>query len=70
MSAIFFLLALVAVLWLGFWTFEEPPDAESSKSRRPAPFDYTDIEPGPTGSAPIPSGARWRQRRARANKQS
>ncbi len=70
MSAVFFLLALGAVLWLGFWTFQEPPDAGLSKPQRPAPFDYADIAPGPAGEAPLPNGARWRQRRARANKQS
>lgn len=70
MSAVFFLLALVIVLWLGYWTFQESADDGLAKPQRPAPFDFADTAPAPISETPSPSGARWRQRRARANKRS
>jgi hypothetical protein len=68
MTAIFFLLELASVLWLGFWSFAEPTERNASKPPRATPFDYVDHAPEPGGETPTASGARWRQRRAQTGK--
>jgi hypothetical protein len=68
MTAIFFLLELVSVLWLGFWSFAEPTARDPSKPPRPAPFDYADTAPATEGETLVGGGARWRRRHAQARK--
>lgn len=63
MSALFFLLGMLAVLWLAVWMFQAPA---ASPSRRGSPFDYVEIDPPPSATHPTTSGAGWRQRRAQS----
>ena len=67
MSAAFFLLAMIGVLWLGVWTFEEPTAGDPSRKPRATPFDYVEAKPpAPAAEVPAAAGAGWRQRRARS----
>jgi hypothetical protein len=63
MSAALFLLAMIGVLWLGVWIFDEPKAAEPSRNPRAAPFDYVEAKPAAPAAA---AGAGWRQRRAQS----
>ena len=67
MSAAFFLLAMIAVLWLAVWIFDEPAATEPSLNPRATPFDYVEAKPAaPAASVTAAAGAGWRQRRARS----
>ena len=66
MSAAFFLLAMIAVLWLGVWIFDEPTAAEPSRNPRATPFDYVEAKPAAPAAVTPAAGAGWRQRRAQS----
>ena len=64
MSALIFLGAMVVVLWLGVWIFQEPIDDLPHRPPPAAPFDYADLTSASMELTNKNLTARWRQRRA------